>query len=88
MHSSFKQVFTNGKYKSVEHRVVTNSERERLSVATFHSTGDNVMIGPLPELLDGGESKYKTTSRDDFLKVYFAAKLDGKNFLERMKIEK
>jgi len=84
----FKQIFTNGKYKSIEHRVVTHSQKERLSIASLHSTGNDVLIGPLSELLGGCEQKYKTTSRDEYFRGFFAAKLDGKSHLERMKIKK
>ncbi|GMJ00688.1 hypothetical protein like AT4G25310 [Hibiscus trionum] len=31
------EIITNGTYASIEHRVVVNSEKERLSIATFYS---------------------------------------------------
>ncbi|CAH8304150.1 unnamed protein product [Eruca vesicaria subsp. sativa] len=33
------EIITNGTYKSIEHRGVVNSEKERLSVAAFHNNG-------------------------------------------------
>ena len=42
---------SNGEYKSIEHRAVVNPEKERLSIAAFHSPNYRTMIGPLPDLL-------------------------------------
>ncbi|XP_020248258.1 S-norcoclaurine synthase 1-like [Asparagus officinalis] len=81
------EIFSNGRYKSVEHRATINPENARISVAAFHTPACKI-IGPLPELLKGGEELYKTTSVDDFERGYFAAKLNGKSHLECMKISK
>ncbi|KAF5466800.1 hypothetical protein F2P56_016695 [Juglans regia] len=40
------EIMTNGMFKSPVHRVVTNSERERISVAVFYSPEPNKEIGP------------------------------------------
>ncbi|CAA7051383.1 unnamed protein product [Microthlaspi erraticum] len=41
------EIVTNGTYRSIEHRGVVNSEKERLSVALFHIAGVGKEIGPL-----------------------------------------
>ncbi|KAH9328415.1 hypothetical protein KI387_000523, partial [Taxus chinensis] len=46
------EVLTNGKYKSVEHRAVTNPKKERLSIVAFHAPSYNVELGPLPQFID------------------------------------
>ena len=46
------QVMSNGVFKSPVHRVVTNAEKERLSVALFYSVDPEKEIGPAAELID------------------------------------
>ncbi|KAJ3680871.1 hypothetical protein LUZ60_015360 [Juncus effusus] len=45
------QVLSNGIFKSVEHRVLTNSTHDRLSLALFYNPRTDVPLGPLPSLL-------------------------------------
>ncbi|EXC08251.1 Leucoanthocyanidin dioxygenase [Morus notabilis] len=45
------QIISNGKYKSAEHRAITNSSRARLSVATFHDPAKTVKISPASQLI-------------------------------------
>lgn len=82
------EMFSNGRYKSIEHRAMINTKKERLSLATFHSPCHDAMVGPLPELVKGGEKKYKTVSLDDYMKAYLSGELDGKSRIESMKLEK
>lgn len=56
---SSKQVWSNDKYESVEHRVVVNSEKERFSVPFFFFPGHQVMVKPLEEILDGDSPRYR-----------------------------
>ncbi|PUZ43304.1 hypothetical protein GQ55_9G650900 [Panicum hallii var. hallii] len=77
------QIFTNGRYRSVEHRAVINAERARLSVAAFHSPSIHATIGPL---LTDQEPMYKTVDHQSFMRLFFSAKLEGKSFLQRMKL--
>lgn len=46
------------------------------------------MIGPLQELLKAGEARYKTLDSIEFTKGYFAAKLEGRRYLESLKLGK
>uniref|UniRef100_A0A0A9CHE5 Isopenicillin N synthase-like Fe(2+) 2OG dioxygenase domain-containing protein n=1 Tax=Arundo donax TaxID=35708 RepID=A0A0A9CHE5_ARUDO len=73
-------------YKSIEHRAVINTEKERLSIAAFHSPNIDAMIGPLKEIVPHGEEVYKTLDHENFMRLFFPAKLEGKSFLERMKL--
>ncbi|XAR68810.1 Leucocyanidin oxygenase [Bertholletia excelsa] len=45
------QVLSNAKYKSVEHRVIVNSNKERVSLAFFYNPNGNIPIGPAKELV-------------------------------------
>ncbi|KAM0953211.1 putative thebaine 6-O-demethylase [Dioscorea sansibarensis] len=45
------QVMSNDIYKSVEHRVRVNSEKERLSMALFFNPKGDIPIGPAKQLL-------------------------------------
>ncbi|KAJ6804432.1 S-norcoclaurine synthase 1-like [Iris pallida] len=82
------EMLTNGKYKSNEHRVVVNTEKERLSIAAFHPPRHDIVLRPLPKLVQGGVENYKATTFADFMKGFFSAKLDGKNYLETLKLNK
>ncbi|ONK56020.1 uncharacterized protein A4U43_C10F3310 [Asparagus officinalis] len=80
------EIYTNGKYKSIEHRALVHSEKERISMAAFHTPKFGELIGPLPELVKDGREFYKTLSLEDFLKLSFSSKLDGKSLLDRLKL--
>ncbi|XP_047332624.1 jasmonate-induced oxygenase 1-like [Impatiens glandulifera] len=45
------QVMSNGIFKSVEHRVIVNSERERVSIACFYNPRGEIYVEPAKELL-------------------------------------
>ncbi|KAK9165299.1 hypothetical protein Scep_000490 [Stephania cephalantha] len=61
------QVWSNGKYESVEHRVVVNSERERFSVPFFFTPGFKLMVKPVEELIGvHSQAKYKQYSWGEF----------------------
>ncbi|XAR56387.1 Gibberellin 2-beta-dioxygenase [Bertholletia excelsa] len=53
------QVMTNGKFKSVRHRVVANSIKSRVSMIYFGGPPLSEKIGPLPSLMQGEDSLYK-----------------------------
>ncbi|CAN0908261.1 S-norcoclaurine synthase 1 [Linum grandiflorum] len=81
------EIMSNGEYKSIEHRVVVNPEKERLSIAAFQGPNRKAMVGPLPELINQKEGpKYKSISREEFVKLVIGSKLDGKGVLSRMMI--
>lgn len=80
------QIFTNGRYKSAEHRAVVDTKKERLSIAAFHSPSVHAVIGPLMEMVaHEDEAVYKSIGHDEFMKLFFSSKLEGKSFLDRMK---
>ncbi|KAL5551212.1 hypothetical protein UlMin_001388 [Ulmus minor] len=82
------EIMSNGEYKSIEHRSVVNPEKQRLSIAAFHSPNFGAMIGPLAELIQQNQANYKAITHHNFVKLVVTSKLDGKSLLDRMKLEK
>ncbi|KAH7687628.1 (S)-norcoclaurine synthase protein [Dioscorea alata] len=82
------EILSNGKYKSIEHRAVTNAEKERFSIAAFHGPNTDATIGPHPELVLRDEPLYKSIDYESYMKLYFASKYERKSFLGRMKLNK
>ncbi|XP_062219240.1 gibberellin 2-beta-dioxygenase 3-like [Phragmites australis] len=61
------QVLTNGRFRSVRHRVVVNSERSRVSMIFFGGPPPGERLAPLPQLLgDGGRSRYREFTWGEF----------------------
>ncbi|CAM0871242.1 unnamed protein product [Alopecurus aequalis] len=81
------EIFTNGRYRSIEHRVVIDPKEERLSVAAFHSPNIHAVIGPLREIASHKDDAYKTVDHKSLRKLFFSAKLGGKSFLDQMKLK-
>ncbi|KAI3733803.1 hypothetical protein L6452_13259 [Arctium lappa] len=81
------EIMSNGEYRSIEHRVTINLEKERISIAAFHTPGLEVKIGPLPEIIKEKTTKYKTIDVEDYLRLSISNKLDGKSLIEQMKIQ-
>ncbi|RZC90046.1 hypothetical protein C5167_044675 [Papaver somniferum] len=81
------EIMSNGVYRSVEHRATINSSKERLSVATFLSPKLDAEIGPVPSMITPETpALFKTTRHEDYLKKLLSRKLDGKSFLDSMRI--
>ncbi|XP_057872895.2 probable 2-oxoglutarate-dependent dioxygenase SLC1 isoform X2 [Cryptomeria japonica] len=81
------EVLSNGRFKSAIHRVVVNSERSRVSVATVHSLPFHVKISPCPELIDEHHPKmYRDTNFNDFLNSLTCSRFNGIRFLDSIKL--
>lgn len=82
------EIVTNGIYRSVEHRaVITNTEKERVSIAAFHSAKPDGEIGPAPSLITPeNPPKFKTMSVLDFSRGSLARRLSGKSYIHTLKI--
>jgi isopenicillin N synthase-like dioxygenase len=83
----FLQIITNGIYHSIEHRATVNSEKERISIATFYTTKHDGEIGPAKSLINEETlAQFKGIGLKEYLKNMFARKLDGKSFLDALRI--
>lgn len=82
------EILTNGIYRSIEHRAIVDSKKERLSIATFHSLNQDGMLGPLESLItEETPPRFKKVGVDEYFKNFFARKLEGKAFIDDMRIE-
>uniref|UniRef100_A0A0A8YC85 Uncharacterized protein n=1 Tax=Arundo donax TaxID=35708 RepID=A0A0A8YC85_ARUDO len=57
-----------------------------MSIAAFHAPNIHAKIGPLKQIVAHEAMVYKTVDHEDFRRLFFSAKLVGKSFLERMKL--
>jgi aminocyclopropanecarboxylate oxidase len=75
------EVITNGKYKSIEHRVIAQTDGTRMSIASFYNPGSDALIRPAPVLVDKeAENKeiYPTFVFEDYMKLYATLKFQAK----------
>ncbi|KAH6834199.1 senescence-related gene 1 protein [Perilla frutescens var. hirtella] len=81
------EIVTNGVYRSLEHRATVNSEKERLSIATFLSPAIDNDICPAPSLVSlQTPAKFKTISAAEYLRGLFSKELKGKSYVELLRI--
>ncbi|KAK7320543.1 hypothetical protein VNO77_30107 [Canavalia gladiata] len=77
------EVITNGKYKSVEHRVITQTNGTRMSVASFYNPGNDAVIYPAPQLLetnaqDNDNDVYPKFVFEEYMRLYATLKFQPK----------
>ncbi|KAM7256243.1 hypothetical protein ACFE04_011984 [Oxalis oulophora] len=66
------QIMSNGRYKSVHHRAVTNRDKKRVSLAMFCRPNENTLIGPIDELVDDQHPPlYRHFRFSEFLQNFF-----------------
>lgn len=82
------QIYSNGRYKSVLHRVLVNSSQLRISIASFHTVPADQTIGPAPELVDDklNPPRYMDTDFATFLAYIASAEGKHKTFLQSRKL--
>ncbi|KAL2540853.1 Feruloyl CoA ortho-hydroxylase 1 [Abeliophyllum distichum] len=77
------QILSNGRYKSIEHRVIANGNNNRVSVPIFVNPKPSDVIGPLPEVLQTGEKPiYKQLLYSEYVKHFFKKPHDGKETVD------
>ncbi|RZC90050.1 hypothetical protein C5167_044684 [Papaver somniferum] len=81
-------MMSNGIYRSAEHRAMVNSSNERLSIATFQGPRQDTEIGPvLGMITPETPALFRPIGYEEYLKTLFARKLEGKSFVDSMKIK-
>ncbi|KAK6140034.1 hypothetical protein DH2020_026250 [Rehmannia glutinosa] len=81
------EIFSNGRYKSVLHRVLVNSMNYRISVASLHSLPFTSTVRPSDKLIDEtNPRRYKDTDFASFLDYIKSCDSKKKNFLESRKL--
>ncbi|MED6192298.1 Jasmonate-induced oxygenase 2 [Stylosanthes scabra] len=80
------QVLSNGIYKSVEHRVIVNSNKERISLAFFYNPKSDKLIEPVKELVTKERaSLYKAMTYDQYRLFIRLRGPCGKSHVEYLK---
>ncbi|KAF3442322.1 hypothetical protein FNV43_RR16238 [Rhamnella rubrinervis] len=81
------EMITNGEYRSIEHRVITNVQKERFSLATFYNPSLESEIGPNHRFItEQSPPKYKRLGMQEYMRGYFSRELDSKSYLDAMKL--
>ncbi|CAA2983219.1 probable 2-oxoglutarate-dependent dioxygenase At5g05600 [Olea europaea subsp. europaea] len=68
------QVLSNAIYKSVEHRVIVNSNQERLSLAYFYNPKSDLLIQPAKELVTSNRPPLYSAMTFDEYRLYIRTK--------------
>ncbi|XP_024530603.1 probable 2-oxoglutarate-dependent dioxygenase At5g05600 [Selaginella moellendorffii] len=81
------EVLSNGRYKSVEHRVVVNSTKKRMAIAAFYDPSKNTRISPAPELIDEQNPRlYGEVLFRDNVSDFYSKGPEGKRNLDSIAI--
>lgn len=75
------EVITNGKYKSVMHRVIAQPDGNRMSLASFYNPGSDAVIYPAPALVEKEAEKGRVYPKfvfEDYMKLYAGLKFQAK----------
>jgi isopenicillin N synthase-like dioxygenase len=82
------QIVSNGIYRSIEHRATVNSAKERLSIATFYTSKLDSELGPATSLIGPhNPAIFRKVPLEKYIKDFFDRKLEGKSYLDFMRIE-
>lgn len=80
------QALSNGRYKSIWHRAIVNSNQERLSIASFLCPANDAVIAPAKKLInDESPAVYRDFTYDEYYKKFWSGNLDDKQCLELFK---
>jgi isopenicillin N synthase-like dioxygenase len=81
------QIMSNGLLKSPVHRVVTNSDRERVSLAMFYTMHPEKEIEPAPELVDEERpGRYRKMKTAEYVTKIFEGLARGKRAIDTVRI--
>ena len=83
-----EQIWSNGRYKSVEHRAMTNKNKRRTSHATFVFPRDDVEVEPFDHMIDAqNPMMYQKVLYGDYLRQSMKRKMEGKTHTDVAKIK-
>jgi len=82
------QVVSNGRFRSVEHRAVTNASSARISIPMFCTPAEDAFIAPAASLVDEQHPPvYRGYKFEEFWKAFWSQVLGRKTVLDTFKIE-
>jgi isopenicillin N synthase-like dioxygenase len=81
------QIISNGIFRSPVHRVMTNADRERLSLALFYSVDPAREIEPAAHLVDEKRpALYRKVKVNDYLAGFYGRFSEGAMAIDTVKI--
>ncbi|KAL3617298.1 hypothetical protein CASFOL_038843 [Castilleja foliolosa] len=83
------QIFSNGRFKSVKHRAVVNSERERISLVVANGPSGEAVVGPAAPLVEkDGRALYRPMKYMEYVDSQLTkSRVGDKPILEQMMID-
>jgi isopenicillin N synthase-like dioxygenase len=80
------QIMSNEIFKNPVHRVVTNTEKERISLAVFYGVGAENVLEPAGLLDEKRPARYRKVDMMDFIAGVHEQFSRGTRFIESLKI--
>ncbi|KAI4313622.1 hypothetical protein L6164_026585 [Bauhinia variegata] len=82
------EIITNGMYQSTEHRATVNSQKERISIATFYGPEWDGSIGPAASIVTPQTPPlFKTVSVADYYTGFLSGQYPKKSYIDLMRIQ-
>ncbi|KAK4438130.1 2-oxoglutarate-dependent dioxygenase 19 [Sesamum alatum] len=82
------EIFSNGRYKSVRHRAVVNSEATRISVVMANGAAPDAIVKPAEPLVEqDGRAYYRPMKFIEYVETMLSNRLQGKSNLDCIKIQ-
>ncbi|GFP86786.1 flavonol synthase/flavanone 3-hydroxylase [Phtheirospermum japonicum] len=83
------EIFSNGKYKSVMHRVVVNNQKTRISIAMANGPSPDTVVSPAAHLVrtEGFVPAYVPMKYKEYLLSQQSNQLKGKSILKQVQIQ-
>lgn len=79
-------MISNGKYRSIEHRVIVNSTTERVSLAFFYNPKDDMTIAPAQKLISASTlARYPAMTFREYRSFMRTKGPSGKSQVESLK---
>ncbi|XP_039021767.1 protein SRG1-like [Hibiscus syriacus] len=79
------EILSNGVYKSVEHRAITNETKVRVSLATIKIPYDELEIGPMECMVgDHRPRMYRSIKYLDYVRYTLGRKMEGKAHVDNI----
>ncbi|KAK6234234.1 hypothetical protein QUC31_006640, partial [Theobroma cacao] len=84
-----QKILSNGMYRSIEHRAITNEKKERISVSAFAFVDDELEIGPLDSMVEdlNRPRMYQKIKYVDYIGQVSARKMGGKAQTDLVKLQ-
>ncbi|KAH6793427.1 hypothetical protein C2S52_003904 [Perilla frutescens var. hirtella] len=82
------EILSNGRYKSVRHRAVVNTEKMRISVVMANGAAPDAVVAPAPQFVEqDGRPKYRAMKFIEYVETMLSNRLLGKTNLDCIKIQ-